>query len=151
MQEIPEVNNQSTSPNADPLLNKETIKKDLKPPKIEDKPFTEFINEHLIPSLEKSLKMHNVKVEFLKLIEGPRPVTEDTCWILSAGINNGRRFWLCFSQDKITSQKTISLAETGSNPTLLESFLIDEKKITLALLVSRILQRLNGQKWLSQN
>jgi hypothetical protein len=34
---------------------------------------------------------------------------------------------------------------------LLESFLIDEKRITLALLVSRTVQRLNGQKWLGPN
>ena len=29
--------------------------------------------------------------------------------------------------------------------------LTDEKKITLALLISRLLQRLNGQKWLGAN
>jgi hypothetical protein len=33
----------------------------------------------------------------------------------------------------------------------LESFLIDEKRMSLPLLVSRLLQRLNGQKWLGRN
>ena len=47
--------------------------------------------------------------------------------------------------------KNISLAETNSEPSLLESFLIDEKKITLKLLLSRLLQRLNAQKWLLDN
>jgi len=45
----------------------------------------------------------------------------------------------------------IALADAGSEPTLLESFLIDEKRMSLALLVSRLLQRLNGQKWLGGN
>ena len=56
-----------------------------------------------------------------------------------------RRFWVCFESDSITSGKTIALAESGTEPSLLESFLIDEKRINLALLQSRLLQRLNGQ------
>lgn len=129
----------------------EEPKKKIKPPKLEDKPFTEFINEHLIPSLESSLSKYNVIIDFINLAEGNRPVSEDKCWILTCELKNGRRFWVCFSEPKITSSKTISIAETGSEPTLLESFLIDEKKITLQLLISRILQRLNGQKWLGYN
>jgi hypothetical protein len=62
-----------------------------------------------------------------------------------------RRFWLCFTAADIGSAKTIAIAEAGSEPSLLESFLIDEKKMTLALLVSRLVQRLNGQKWLGPN
>ena len=49
------------------------------------------------------------------------------------------------------SAKVIALADPGSDPTLLESFLIDEKRMSLPLLVSRLLQRLNGQKWLGGN
>ncbi len=127
------------------------VQKKIKPPKIEDKPFKEFIEDHLIPTLSKSLQKHKVNIDFINLTQGQRPVTKDIVWNLSAGINNGRRFWLSFSENKITSPKTISIAETGSEPTLIESFLIDEKKITLPLLISRILQRLNGQKWLSDN
>ena len=63
----------------------------------------------------------------------------------------GRRFWLCFDQADITSGKTITLADPGTEPSLLESFLIDEKRMSLALLQSRLLQRLNGQKWLGGN
>ena len=66
-------------------------------------------------------------------------------------LSDQRRFWLCFVSDDINSAKTIALAESGSEPSLLESFLIDEKKMTLALLVSRLVQRLNGQKWLGPN
>ncbi|NCV92459.1 MAG: DUF2996 domain-containing protein, partial [Synechococcaceae bacterium WB7_3xG_012] len=63
----------------------------------------------------------------------------------------GRRFWLCFTDEAISSAKTIAVAEASAEPSLLESFLIDEKKMTLALLVSRLVQRLNGQKWLGAN
>ena len=63
----------------------------------------------------------------------------------------GRRFWVCFSKADINSAKVIALADAGSEPTLLESFLIDEKRMSLPLLVSRLLQRLNGQKWLGGN
>ena len=45
----------------------------------------------------------------------------------------------------------MALAEAGGQPSLLESFLIDEKKMSLALLVSRLVSRLNGQKWLGPN
>ena len=62
-----------------------------------------------------------------------------------------RRFWLCFTEPDIGSAKTIAVAEAGADPTLLESFLIDERKMTLALIVSRLVQRLNGQKWLGPN
>ena len=43
------------------------------------------------------------------------------------------------------------LAESNSDPSIVESFLIDEKKATLSLLISRVLQRLNGQKWIGAN
>ena len=62
-----------------------------------------------------------------------------------------RKFWLCFNKDIITSAKTILLAESYSEPSIVESFLIDEKKTTLPLLISRVLQRLNGQKWIGEN
>ena len=55
------------------------------------------------------------------------------------------------SRANINSPKQIALADAGSEPTLLESFLIDEKRMSLPLLVSRLLQRLNGQKWLGRN
>ena len=69
----------------------------------------------------------------------------------SGVLPSDRRFWIWFEHDSITSGKTIALAESGSDPSLLESFLIDEKRITLALLESRLLQRLNGQKWFGGN
>ena len=126
-------------------------KKTIKPPKLEDKPFDEFINKHLIPGLKSSIEHKGKLVEDIKLIEGKRPVVGGNCWMIFCQISEQRRFWLCFSKDSIISDKTILLAESNSDPSIVESFLIDEKKTTLALLISRVLQRLNGQKWIGVN
>tara|TARA_Y100001968_G_scaffold314755_1_gene340518 strand:- start:738 stop:1229 length:492 start_codon:yes stop_codon:yes gene_type:complete len=125
--------------------------KPVKPPKPEEKPFSNFILEDLIPGLTEALKRSGVEPISIQLKKGPRPVVGGECSMIICEIPPGRRFWLAFSKDELTSNKTITLAETGSEPFLLESFLIDERKATLSLLISRILQRLNGQKWLGPN
>jgi len=125
--------------------------KDTKPPKPEDKPFKEFVNEEFIPILTKSLTNMGFPPEGIVLENSQRPVTGGKCWMVRGEISKGRRFWLCFGSEKISSTKLIALAEKGSEPSVLESFLIDERKTTLALLISRLLQRLNGQKWLGAN
>ena len=126
-------------------------KKPVKPPKIEDKPFEEFINSHFIPGLKTSIENKSIPVIDIKLIEGQRPVVGGNCWMVFCEISEQRRFWLCFNNKGITSDKTILLAESNSDPSIVESFLIDEKKTTLPLLISRVLQRLNGQKWVGAN
>ena len=135
-------------------INKDALgisKKPVKPPKLEDKPFKEFISNHLIPGLRASIEDKGSVVSEIKLIEGKRPVVGGNCWIVFCELSEQRKFWLCFSKDIITSNKTILLAESNSNPSIVESFLIDEKKTTLPLLISRVLQRLNGQKWIGNN
>ena len=126
-------------------------KKPPKPPKLEDKPFNEFITNHFIPGLTDAITQKGTVVSYIKLIQGQRPVVGGTCWMVCGELDSGRQFWLCFNKDVITSDKTILLAESNSLPSIVESFLIDEKKTTLALLVSRVLQRLNGQKWIGAN
>ena len=126
-------------------------KKPVKPPKIEDKPFEEFISKHFIPGLKSSLEEKGTYVADIQLIEGKRPVVGGNCWMVFCEMSEQRKFWLCFNKDIITSDKTILLAESNSDPSIVESFLIDEKKTTLPLLISRVLQRLNGQKWIGAN
>ena len=133
-------------------LDKPSItNKPIKPPKLEDKPFDEFINNYFIPDLIKSIQEKGSIVKDIKLINSTRPVVGGKCWIVFCELSGDRKFWLCFNQNKITSNKTILLAESNSEPSIVESFLIDEKKITLPLLISRVLQRLNGQKWIGSN
>lgn len=144
----------SSAPAAAKATKTETTDKPAKPapkPKPEDKPFTNFIQEDLLPSLTKSLTAREQAPISLTLVEGERPVVGGRCWMVQGELPSERRFWLCFESDAITSGKTIALAESGSDPSLLESFLIDEKRINLALLESRLLQRLNGQKWFGGN
>ena len=125
--------------------------KPVKPPKVEDKPFEEFIIKHFIPGLKTSIEQTGISVLNIKLIDGIRPVVGGKCWMVFCEISKQRRFWLCFNKEVITSDKTILLAESNSDPSIVESFLIDEKKTTLPLLISRALQRLNGQKWMGAN
>ena len=79
------------------------------------------------------------------------PVVGGQCWQIQGELPGPRRFWLCFEKPDISSRKTFALAESGQEPSLLEPFLIDEKRMSLALLVARLVQRLNGQKWLGPN
>ena len=126
-------------------------KKPVKPPKLEDKPFDEFINNYFIPELKRNIQTKGTDVVDMKLINGDRPVVGGSCWMVFCELENDRKFWLCFNSNIITSDKTILLAESNSDPSIVESFLIDEKKTTLPLLISRVLQRLNGQKWFGSN
>ena len=127
------------------------LPKTPKAPKLEDKPFEEFISKHLIPGLKSSIEEKGTLVSEIKLIKGQRPVVGGICWMVFCEITDQRKFWLCFNKDMLTSDKTILLAESNSDPSIVESFLIDEKKTTLPLLISRVLQRLNGQKWIGAN
>jgi hypothetical protein len=122
-----------------------------KPPAPEDRPFAEFVPQLLMPALAQEIQAYGGPAVELRFEQGPMPVVGVTCWMVIGSLPGARRFWLCFTSDSISSAKTIAVAEAGAEPSLLESFLIDEKKTTLALLVSRLVQRLNGQKWLGAN
>jgi len=127
------------------------IKKPIKELPIEKKPFNEFINNHLIPELKDELQKIGKYVIEIKLLNDIRPIAGDKCWYIFCSIKDTCNFWLSFEKDDITSLKSFSLTRFNEEPSVLESFLIDEKKITLKLIISRILQRLNGQKLLGFN
>jgi hypothetical protein len=122
-----------------------------KPPALEDQPFSTFVPELLLPALAKEIQGYGGPAPELAFEQGPMPVVGADCWMVKGKLPGERRFWLCFTTADINSPKTVAVAEAGSEPSLLESFLIDEKKMSLALLVSRLVQRLNGQKWLGPN
>lgn len=143
----------SPAPSAEPkaAAAKAAPAKAAKPPAPEDKPFAEFVPGLLIPAIANEIKAYGGPDVNLSFEQGPMPVVGSSCWMVKGALPGGRRFWLCFTSDAISSAKTIALAEAGAEPSLLESFLIDEKKMSQALLVSRLVQRLNGQKWLGAN
>jgi len=118
---------------------------------IEKKPFQEFINIHLIPALIEEINLRGLKVNNINLTNTNRPIAGDKCWVINCEIKDTCNFWLSFEKDDISSLKSISLSKPNQKPSIIESFLIDEKRITLKLIISRVLQRLNGQKLIGVN
>ena len=118
---------------------------------IEKKPFNEFINCHLIPSIIEEFKIKGFEVLDINLKNTSRPIAGDKCWVIYCEIKDICNFWLSFEKEDISSVKSISLCKSDQKPSVIESFLIDEKRITLKLIISRILQRLNGQKLIGIN
>ena len=134
--------------------NNSTDKTIIKPKKelpIEKKPFQEFVNVHLIPSLIDELKQRGLEINNINLKNTYRPIAGDKCWVINCEIKETCNFWLSFEKEDISSLKSISLSKPNQKPSIIESFLIDEKRITLKLIISRVLQRLNGQKLIGVN
>ena len=118
---------------------------------IEKKPFQEFINMHLIPALKEEIDQRGLEINNINLENTNRPIAGDKCWVINCDIKDTCSFWLSFEKEDITSLKSISLSKPNQKPSIIVSFLIDEKRITLKLIISRILQRLNGQKLIGVN
>ena len=118
---------------------------------LEKKPFQEFINIHLIPALKDEIYKRGFQVNNINLENTNRPIAGDKCWVINCEIKDTCNFWLSFEKEDISSLKSISLSKPNQKPSIIESFLIDEKRITLKLIISRILQRLNGQKLIGVN
>ncbi|MBE9159924.1 DUF2996 domain-containing protein [Nodosilinea sp. LEGE 06152] len=127
-----------------------------KPPALEDKPFTEFIEQHFIPKLESALKDKGLDDVQLTLNQQPLGVfgvsDRESYWHVKGKWQEGdRQFNIAFTKDDISSPKLFYFADKGSQPSTIEQFMGDERKITLDLLVLFTLRRLNGQKWLARN
>ena len=128
-----------------------TVVKPIKEPPVEKKPFQEFISDHLIPSLIEEINLRRLEINEINLQNTNRPIAGDKCWVINCEIKDTCNFWLSFEKEDISSLKSISLSKPNQKPSIIESFLIDEKRITLKLIISRVLQRLNGQKLIGVN
>ena len=156
---IPADNDPKTQNNSAPKVdikngNDIPVKNIPKPKKelpIEKKPFQEFVNVHLIPSLIEEINQRGLEINYINLQNTNRPIAGDKCWVINCEIKDTCNFWLSFEKDDISSLKSISLSKPNQKPSIIESFLIDEKRITLKLIISRVLQRLNGQKLIGVN
>ncbi|MDZ8050917.1 MAG: DUF2996 domain-containing protein [Aulosira sp. ZfuVER01] len=137
-----------------PAAAKAAAKKE-KAPAVEDKPFVEFIQQEYLPAVQKAITQQGVSDLQLSFAKQKVPITgfesSEECWQLIGSWQEGlRQFNLYFPEEDIQGKKGFSCNE-GKKPSTLESFLIDERKITLDLLVFGLVQRLNGQKWLGRN
>ena len=139
-----EIKNENSTPG-------KSIPKPNKEIPIEKKPFQEFINIHLIPALKEEIYQRGLEISNINLENTIRPIAGDKCWVINCEIKDTCNFWLSFENDDISSLKSISLSKPNQKPSIIESFLIDEKRITLKLIISRVLQRLNGQKLIGIN
>ncbi|MEH2295681.1 DUF2996 domain-containing protein [Nostoc sp.] len=127
-----------------------------KAPAVEDKPFVQFIEQDYLPALQKAIAQQGVKDLQVSFAKQKVPITgfesAEECWqIIGSWSEIGlRQFNLYFPEEDIQGKKGFSCNE-GKKPSTLESFLIDERRITLDLLVFGLVQRLDGQKWLGIN
>ena len=124
--------------------------------KVEDKPFNEFIEEDFTPALKEAFAQQGVEDIELRFVKEPLTISgatsQDECWQMIGKWQEGQRqFNLYFLEEDIKGQKAFSYATSGAKPSTIESFMIDERRVTLDLLVLYVLQRLNGQKWLVRN
>jgi hypothetical protein len=135
---------------------KEAKAKKTKPPSLEDKPFNEFIQEHYLPALKEAMAKEGIDDAELTFVQQGVPIkganANEPCWqIIGKWKNGDRSFNLYFPDGSISGQKAFSYSTYGNNPSTIESFMIDERKVTLDLLVLYTMQRLNAQKWLTRN
>ena len=134
-------------------------KKKEKPPKLEDKPFNEFMEQHYLPSLKDAMSkegIDEISLEFAKRkIEVMGQRDSDAYWQVQgqweAPGEGQRRFNIAFLDEDIKGQKVFTLTANGAKPSTIEQFMGDERRITLGLMVLYTVQRLNGQKWLTRN
>jgi hypothetical protein len=127
-----------------------------KAPAVEDKPFQEFIEQDYVPALKKAFAkegIEDVEVNFVKGKIQIRGLSQgDDCWQVAGSWKAGqRKFNVYFPDEDISKQKAFSWATNGAKPSTLESFMIDERRVTLDLIVFYTMQRLNAQKWLARN
>ncbi len=130
-----------------------------KPPKLEDKPFDEFMEQHYLPSLKEALAKEGIddlSLEFAKRkLVAVGQADSDPYWQVQGEWQEPeegqRQFNIAFIDEDISGQKVFTLTSNGSVPSTIEQFMGDERRITLDLMVLYTLQRLNGQKWLTRN
>ena len=135
---------------------KQVPPKKEKPPALEAKPFAEFINQDYLPALSKTLAELgisdlNVALEQAKIAVTGFETAPACSQVIGRWNGGNRQFSIYFFDDNIQGKRAISVVDRQVRASSIEPFLIDERKITLDLLVSSVVLRLNGQKWLTRN
>ena len=106
--------------------------------KAPEKPFAQAISEDVIPNTISVLESRGV--DDLKL------VFKDN--MLEGKFKGGQRqFNVIFSDADLNSSKGFTCTSGGAPVSTIESFMIDERKVSTDLLVFYIVQRLYAQQW----
>ncbi|MGB3237212.1 MAG: DUF2996 domain-containing protein [Geitlerinemataceae cyanobacterium] len=125
-----------------------------KPPAPEEKPFAEFVHQDYLPALKEALSDQGVSDLDLKFEKQRVSLIspKGECWQVIGQWQSGKRqFNVYFPKADIKGPRAFSCSADGTQPSTIEPFLMDERKITLSLLVFGVVQRLNAQKWLARN
>jgi hypothetical protein len=124
-----------------------------KAPALEDKPFADFVQQDLVPAIQTGLTAqgwHALNLQFTKApvsISGLAGIPD--CWqIIGQGQQGTRQFNLYFFDESIQGQRGFSCTSNNGRTSSIESFLVDERKITLDLLIFGLMKRLVAQQWL---
>ena len=122
----------NSDPNVEKKIQNDVTSKIITKPKkelpIEKKPFQEFVNIHLIPDLIEEINQRGLKINNINLKNTNRPIAGDKCWVINCEIKDTCNFWLSFEKEDISSLKSISISKPNQEPSIIESFLIDEKE-----------------------
>ncbi len=127
-----------------------------KPPALEDKPFADFIQQDYLPALKQALATNGISDLQIALERAKIPVigfenAPECSQVIGHWDGGQRQFNIYFINDNIQGQRAFSCHDRGNKSSTLEPFSIDERKVTLDLLVSAVVLRLNSQKWLARN
>lgn len=148
----------SSSDNAQSAKAKAPAKaKKEKPPKLEDKPFAEFMEQHFVPELNKALKeegWEEVELSFQKAPLAVKGASSDEAYWQVKGdrpLDIEQQFSIVFAKEDIKGPKFFYYTQGATPSSTVEQFMGDERRITLDLMVLYTVQRLNGQKWLTRN
>ena len=76
-----------------------------KPPKVEDKPFSEFIEEHFIPALKEAFASEGIDNIDLTFIQQTLPIAgvtqKEPCWQVIGKWQNGQRQFNLYFPDAV--------------------------------------------------
>jgi Protein of unknown function (DUF2996) len=109
---------------------------------VEAKPFNEFILHDFFPGLEQAFASRDYADLELSFANNQVNGTWD---------DGQKQFTIYFPDGDIQGRKAFSEASNGIPASTIEPFLIDERKVTLNLLIFGVLQRINAQKWFGGN
>jgi hypothetical protein len=132
--------------------------KKVKAPAVEDKPLPEFMAQDCLPVLIEQLTGQGIQALDLTFktqkiaVRGYESLPE--CWQIEGkwqANQKAHQFNVYFFDADLQGQRGFSVSLGNQLPSTMESFRIDERKMSLNLFVSGVLQRLNSQKWLDRN
>ena len=98
-------NNLIKDPNKQKVGEGNSTPLNIKPKKelpIEKKPFNEFINDHLLPTIIQEFKVRGFEVTDINFKNTSRPIAGDKCWVIFCEIKDICNFWLSFEKEDIS-------------------------------------------------